>query len=144
MFRMFWQQYETPQCQVVKLKICCFALLQAPQYERLLKQLREREMDRFGDNCPTVPVDIDDVSGTWPGGRAGMNMKEADTKYCNCAWYYAHDKLPRLLSCLSLCLLYNACTHVQASTHPTSLNSTNHVTAQPIHPQYATCFEKGP
>lgn len=32
------------------------------EYERLLKELRDREIENFGDKCPPCPLDLDDVS----------------------------------------------------------------------------------
>eukprot|EP00983_Pelagomonas_calceolata_P034520 1082032-Pelagomonas_calceolata.AAC.3 len=31
------------------------------QYEAQLDQLRQREASRFGDRCPPLPIDMDDV-----------------------------------------------------------------------------------
>ena len=31
------------------------------EYDRLLKELREREAARFGELCPPCPLDLDDV-----------------------------------------------------------------------------------
>ena len=47
----------------------CLLLLQgeplkqplSKEYDRLLKELREREAARFGELCPPCPLDLDDV-----------------------------------------------------------------------------------
>ena len=35
---------------------------QSREYSRLLQDLRQRELERFGDECPICPLDLDDVS----------------------------------------------------------------------------------
>jgi hypothetical protein len=36
------------------------------QYEVQLDMLRQREVSRYGESCPPLPVDMDDVSGFGP------------------------------------------------------------------------------
>ena len=39
-----------------------FFVLFLREYDRLLKELRDREVARFGEACPLCPLDLDDVS----------------------------------------------------------------------------------